>query len=96
MRYAYLFEWDDFYAPKALYALQKAGVLVKVANTKFSIPVGNSNTQFDYGTIMIPVQMQNKNSDELYAVIKKVAEENSINIYGVTTGNAITGSDLGK
>ena len=93
---AYLLEWDDFNAPKALYALLQAGVLVKVANTKFSIPVGNSNMQFDYGTIMIPVQMQNKNSEELYAAIKKVTQESNITIYGVNTGNAITGSDLGS
>ena len=30
--YAYLFEWDELYAPRALYELQKAGVLVKVCN----------------------------------------------------------------
>ena len=94
--YAYLFDWSDFNAPKALYALQQAGILLKVANTKFSIPVGNSNRSFDYGTIMIPVKLQTLSSEELFAVLKKIAEETSISIVGVSTGNAVSGSDLGS
>lgn len=95
--YAYLFEWDDFNAPKALFALQQAGILTKVANTKFTIPVINSsNRDFGYGSIMIPVALQSKSSDDLYAMMKKIAEENGIAIYGVNTGNVVSGSDLGS
>ncbi len=94
--YAYLFDWDDFNTPKALYALQKAGILVKVANTKFKIPINNSSREFDYGTIMIPVKLQEKNADELYTLVKQIAEESTITVYGVNTGNAISGSDLGS
>lgn len=94
--YAYLFEWDDFYAPKALYALQKAGVLVKVANTTLTMALENGNHQFGYGTIMVPVHLQNKSADELYTFLKNIAEQNGINIYGVRSGMAISGSDLGS
>lgn len=94
--YAYLFDWNEFYAPKALYALQKAGVLVKVANTKLSINTTNNKQEFGYGCIMIPVQLQNKNSDSLYALLSNIAAENEVDIYGVTTGSALSGSDLGS
>src|SRR5687767_5230393 len=33
--YAYLFEWGEFYAPRALYELQQEGVLAKVATNTF-------------------------------------------------------------
>ncbi len=94
--YAYLFDWDDFNAPKLLYVLQQAGVLVKVANTGFTIPLGNSSRAFDYGTILVAVQLQSRTSDELYRLIKSQAEKTGVNVYGVNTGNVISGSDLGS
>ena len=35
--YAYVFSWNDYYTPKALYKLLSNGVKVKVATDKFSI-----------------------------------------------------------
>lgn len=94
--YAYLFDWDEFYAPKALYALQKAGVLVKVGNTKLTINTSIKKHDFGYGSIMIPVHLQNINADSLYALLKNIAAENAIDIYAVNTGSALSGSDLGS
>ncbi|HKO82488.1 MAG TPA: hypothetical protein VJU78_18890 [Chitinophagaceae bacterium] len=94
--YAYLFEWDELYAPRALYVLQKAGVLVKCATNKFEIPWNGSSKKFDYGTIMIPVKSQTLSADQLASIVKEVAEENFIHVYAITGGNVISGSDLGS
>ena len=94
--YAYLFEWDEFYAPRALYELQQEGVLAKVATNTFEINVGGTARKFDYGTISIPVQLQSKDPQALYNLIKTVAERNGITIYAVATGNVSAGSDLGS
>src|SRR5690606_34228487 len=70
--YAYLFEWDEFFAPRALYELQKAGVLVKVATNRFQATVNGSPRQFDYGTIMIPVQLQTIPADRHSTLLNDV------------------------
>lgn len=94
--YAYLLEWGDFNTPKALYTLLKAGVILKVANTTFTMQMDDGEHFFDYGTIMIPVTLQNINSDELYTLMKSTAEQSGVEIYGVSTGKVKSGSDLGS
>jgi len=94
--YAYFFEWDDYFAPKALYALLQKGLLVKVATTPFEISVSGDRHSFDYGTILIPVKGQPVNADKLYQLVTEAAEQNSLTIYGTRTGYAESGSDLGS
>ena len=94
--YAYLLEWDEFFAPRAVYELMDAGVILKVASNQFEIAVENGSKKFDYGTISIPVKMQRLDSDKLYDLLKSVAEKNYLKFYGVKTGNVSSGSDLGS
>ncbi|HEX6428717.1 MAG TPA: M14 metallopeptidase family protein [Niastella sp.] len=94
--YAYLFEWDEYYAPRALYALQEAGIIVRTATNVFEIPVQDGNRKFNYGTISIPVKAQAIDADKLYQVVKVIAEQNGITVYTTNTGNVINGSDLGS
>jgi len=94
--YGYLFEWDEFYTPRALYELQQEGLLVKVATSPFEMAINGSVVKFDYGTIMVPVKFQTVSSGKVYDVIKSVAEKNGIKIYGVQTGNVQMGIDLGS
>lgn len=94
--YAYLFEWDEFYAPRALLELQKAGLITKVATNTTTIQTSSGEKKFDYGSILIPVKMQDKSSDELFKLISPVAQNNGLKIFGMQSGGASTGSDLGS
>ena len=94
--YAYLFSWDEFYAPRALYELQNAGLLTKVAGNTFEIPVAGNNRKFDYGTILIPVAMQSMPADKIYELVNNIARKNGIIVYGMQTGGSVNGSDLGS
>ncbi len=94
--YAYLLEWDELYAPSAVYEMVNAGLIVKVATNKFELVVNGGNRKFDYGTIMIPVKMQEKDSEALTVIVNALAEKYRLKIYAVTTGNAGSGSDLGS
>jgi len=94
--YAYLFEWDELFAPRAMYELQKAGVLVKCATHPFEIPWAGSTKKFDYGTILIPVKMQTISPDKLATILKEIAVKNYITIYSLTEGTVVSGSDLGS
>jgi hypothetical protein len=94
--YAYLFEWDEFYAPRALYELQKAGVFVKTATNIFEIPWNGASRNFDYGTIMIPVKAQTIPADKLFTVITETAQNNYLEVFALQSGNVLSGSDLGS
>lgn len=95
-QYAYLFEWDEYYAPRALYALQEAGILARTATNTFDIAVHNGNRKFNYGTICIPVKAQTMDAEKLYQLVKRVAEQNGITVYAVNSAGVSSGSDLGS
>lgn len=93
---SYLFEWNEFFAPKALYELQEAGLLTKVATNTMEMSINGSSKKFNYGTIQIPVGLQRYDKAQLYQMISKIAESNGITVYAVNTGNVLSGSDLGS
>ncbi len=89
--YAYLMEWHEYYSPKALHMILNEGLRAKVAMKQFSI----ENKNYDYGTILIPVQNQSMNMADLTKFLAKVSRETKVQINGVKTGLA-QGIDLGS
>jgi len=90
-QYAYLMEWHDYYAPKALNMLLKKGLRAKVGMTPFEL----NGKQYDYGTILIPVQNQSLTAAEVAEIVKEVVSESHVTITGVATG-LTKGIDLGS
>ena len=90
--YAYLFEWDEYLAPKAAYFLMRNGLRAKVANAPFT----SGGKNFDRGTILIPIQNQGKTGDEIYDLIKTASAESGTAIYNAETGLTNVGIDLGS
>jgi hypothetical protein len=89
--YAYLMQWHEYYTPKALNNILSNGIRAKVGMKEFTI----GGVQYDYGTILIPVQNQSKSADEIYTLLSTVAKENHVQINGVFTG-LTQGIDLGS
>jgi hypothetical protein len=89
--YAYVFSWDDYYTPKALFMLLEKGIKVKVATDKFSV----NKMNFSYGSILIPVSGQNKSSDEINECIEQISKETGIDFYGLNSSRT-DGIDLGS
>ncbi|MFI8606407.1 M14 family metallopeptidase [Cellulophaga baltica] len=89
--YAYVFEWNEYYTPKALNKILNKGIRAKVGEKPFSVE-GNT---YDYGSILIPVQNQKLNPEELHTFLKEVAQESYIDIISVGTGHTL-GIDLGS
>jgi hypothetical protein len=89
--YAYVFSWDDYYTPKALFMLLEKGIKVKVATDKFSV----NKMKFSYGSILIPVSGQNKSSDEINECIEQISKETGIDFYGLNSSRT-DGIDLGS
>jgi hypothetical protein len=79
-----------------LYELQKSGIIARVSKDKFQIDDGQVKKDFSYGTIMIPVTGQKIDRDELARLMKSVANDCRIIIYGTGTGLTPAGIDLGS
>lgn len=89
--YAYLMEWHDYNTPKALNSILQEGIRAKVGMKQFSL----AGKDYDYGTILIPVQNQSMNTTQLSEAIKKIASEAHVTITAVNTG-LTEGIDLGS
>jgi hypothetical protein len=94
--YACLFEWKDYFAPKALFLLQSKGIRTKVSTVGFVYDDGNFKKTFDRGTIVIPFTGQPFEGKELRRLIESVAQDCGITVYGVRTGLTPEGIDLGS
>jgi len=89
--YGYLMEWHEYYTPKALHQILEAGILAKVGMKQFSL----EGKEYDYGTILIPVQNQKMDARELVEFLNKTAMESHVTITGVSTGQT-KGTNLGS
>ena len=80
--YAYLMQWHDYYTPKALNMLLKKGLRAKVGMTSFS----NQGKQYDYGTILIPVQNQELSPKDIAKVTQEIVAQTGVTIDAVNSG----------
>lgn len=94
--YAYVFEWDEYYAPRALYRLLNKGVRAKVASKPFTAVTADGTHEFDYGSILVPLGPQDVEESEIHALIQKSADQDGLTVYAVETGLTPAGIDLGS
>lgn len=90
--YAYLMEWDNYYAPKALYHIQKAGIRTKVFREGMTL----GEKKYQAGTILIPVQNQILTAEQIHSVVSDASKGSNIPIEPVFTGLTVKGIDLGS
>ncbi|SDY80330.1 M14 family zinc carboxypeptidase [Hymenobacter psychrophilus] len=96
-RYAYLLPWSDNHAPRALVALQRAGVTAKVSFKPFRAGADEQKaTDFGYGTLVIPVAAQSLPADSVFQVVSRVGRQQQVTFTGVSTGFSLGGIDLGS
>ncbi len=89
--YAYLFAWNEYYAPKLLNQILKKGLRAKVSMKNFKA----NGKSYDYGTIMIPAKNQKLSVSEMHTLLNDLAQKSHIKIDAVSTG-LNDGIDLGS
>lgn len=94
--YAYLIEWEEYNAQAALYYLLDHDVNVMSAFKPFSMNIDNTNRQFGYGTLMIPLSRQKISKDSLNTLLISVNKEFEIDVLAANTGYSVSGVDLGS
>jgi hypothetical protein len=90
--YAYVFESHGYYTPRAIYRLLHNHVRIKVSTETFS---GNGK-KFDRGTIIIPVDNQERTPDQIAVYIKEITERDGLDVHALETGLDYTGVSLGS
>ena len=83
---SYIFQWDDYYSPKALYFLQNNGLRTKVATQPFSIYNANEELiEFNYGSILIPARTQDHDIEKVHKLVAEAAKNAGITIHSIET-----------
>ena len=91
--YAYAFEVHGYYAHRAINRLLNAGARVKVASQEFISSDGND---FAMGSIIVPLGTQDIELEKIHALVEEIVRQDSIDVYGFSTGRSSTGPDLGS
>jgi hypothetical protein len=94
--YAYLLNWSDYNASKALYLLQQKGVLVKTSFKPFTANTPQGKQAFSFGTLVIPVAGQAIQPDSLYRALQQTAATAQVRITSAASGFSAEGIDLGS
>ena len=89
---AYLLNYTDYNASRALYHLLVKGIQVKTAFKPFTA----NNRQYGRGSLVIPVAGQNVSPDSVYKALQEVAADTHLNFASVNTGYSTEGIDLGS
>ena len=91
----YVFRWDEYSAPQALFELQNAGIITKVASTPFSLTIDGKTEEFTYGSVLVQVEGRLA-ADQVFQLVSQVAEKTGIDFYAAATGLTPSGIDLGS
>lgn len=92
----YVFEWNHFYAPKALFFIQRNHIRTRVASESFTILSNGEKINMGAGSIFIPTQIQDIPPDQLYNLITEAALKAGVEIYALTTSYTLHGIDMGS
>jgi len=95
--YAYLIDWANYYAPRALKSLLAEGVSVKLAHEQFTMDIDGSDATFPRGTLIVPTgNNQTLSQSDLHSMMQDLAQHNHLDIIGVSTGMVTSGVNLGS
>jgi len=90
---AYVIDWRGYTAPKAIYQLLAADVKVKVAARPFHLQLGNHETVFGYGTLLVPLGIQPEKRDRIIDILEQ-ASTDGVAVHPATTGLTSHGMDF--
>ena len=78
----YLLEWTDYNSPKLLNQLLAKGLRVRSTKKPFT----HNGKTFSYGSLLIPIQNQELNSEEIFNYLNQIIPDYAIEITAVETG----------
>ncbi|MFW6027749.1 MAG: M14 family zinc carboxypeptidase, partial [bacterium] len=94
--YGYMFDWAEYYAPRAAWRLMDAGVRVRTAFRPLTVDTDKGEVEFGRGAIFVPLARQEVSAERIHEVAKEISAKDSVQVHAVTSGlTPIPGGDLG-
>jgi len=93
---AYVFSWEGYYAPRAVYRLLKSDIRIKVAMRDFTAKIEGKEKLFRRGTILIPLGIQKSKKNKIDSLLKKIIMEDAVDVFALPSGLSFSGIDLGS
>ncbi len=90
--YAYVVDWNQRHAPKALAKLWEHGYKVRSSLKGFT----KDGVDYSRGSLVVLMGRNRHKSSSIHADMKKIAESTQVKIAGFNTGRMDEGSDLGS
>jgi hypothetical protein len=89
--YAYLMEWNRFYAPRALNRFLEAGILPRVTYTPFTIRTAEGTVlEVERGSILIPLEYRLEGArytpEDVHRLVQEAAREDHVVIHALNSG----------
>ena len=94
--YAWLLDWRDFEASRALYAIQDKGIITKIMSRAFTIMQNGKPVKYPAGTVVIPAQLQKLSKQQIEQALIELAAKYTVNFTGISSGLSHEGIDLGS
>ena len=94
--YAYVLDWRDYNASRALYALQARGLLTRAAFQPFTAATADGEQAFARGSVVIPVAGQPLAGAALLAAVDEAARAAGVRVQALASGQSRSGIDLGS
>ncbi|MFW6193779.1 MAG: M14 family metallopeptidase, partial [Gemmatimonadota bacterium] len=94
--YAYLMEWDRYYAPRALHRMQAAGVRARVMTEPFTARVDGEARSFGRGTVVFPLDQEAVPEGRVDEIARQAADRDHVEMWAVDSGLMPDGPDLGS
>jgi hypothetical protein len=94
--YAYLLDWSDYQAPRALYHLLANGVYAEAAFQPFAVMTSAGERSYPGGSISVPLQRQALDAARVHELVVEAGELAGVAFQAAATGYATTGIDMGS
>lgn len=92
--YAYVLDWTNFYAPRALYRFLEAGVRARMVPDAITVTTADGEVSVRPGSVVIQVRQQGVDPATIHALVQRAAED-GVTVHAAITGATRQGSDLG-
>jgi len=91
-RYAYAFDWHEFYAPRALARVLDAGLRARVALNPFTARTTRGDVELDRGSIVVSFDRQTVGREGIFELMQTVAAEDGVTVHSLTSGRSAVGT----
>ncbi|MFC4724102.1 M14 family zinc carboxypeptidase [Glycocaulis abyssi] len=92
--YAYVIDWTNFYAPRALYRFLEAGIRARMVPDAISVTTADGEVSVPRGSVVIQVRQQDVDPETVHALVQRTAGD-GVRVIAATSGATRQGSDLG-